>query len=146
MLDDGKYPRIGNHDCNIQSSVYELVIYDFLKILDPPQGFQLEKIDPQDFFVTSGDAIQKTEYLSRRLWEYAGAARSQLKAMHPQTKVAKEFEKMCWTQAGASLKLMNKLKSARGSAIFLETEWNEHVLTLRPKNPRDRGRRSKYNG
>ena len=118
--------------------VYELVISNFLQKLTPPHGFDLPIIDPDSYFITSGDAIQKLIYICDILWKYAGDARRQLKTL-PHTQEAKEFEKLCWQQAGSATKLMNLLIKLRNGAVFLETEWaTGHRLLLIPKNPRPR--------
>ena len=126
-----------------RSNVYELRVYDFLEILDPPPNFDLPRIDPQDYFITSGDAIQKAGYLISILWEYAGNARKQLNKLQsskPKKWTAKDvkFEKKCWEQAGAAQRMQKTLEETRGEDIILETEWNEHRVLCIPKNPRKR--------
>lgn len=137
MMERG-YPRIGEV-LDPGYPIYELRIYDFLDILDPPHGYVLPKMDPQEYYITSGDALQKTRYLSKVLWEYAGKARAQLKKMRSPTQTQTAFEKSCWAQAGAANRLITILTKIRGSDVFLETEWtSDHVLTVLRKNPRSR--------
>lgn len=135
--DDVQAPKIVKLGSS-SNPVYELHIYDFMEVLEPPAGFTLSKFDPQDYFVTSGDAIQKTTYMSRILWLYAGQARRELNKMESPTEEAKQFERRCWVQAGASNKLLGMLTKVRGSDIFLETEWFNHVVLCIPKNPRSK--------
>lgn len=133
MLDES-YPKIGQSGSGHQR--YELDVYDFLQVLDPPKGFDLSRIDPNDYFVTSGDAIQKTQYLTKVLWENAGNARRQLNDIEEPNGEQIEFESDCWKQAGAVRRLMNALLEAKDKNVFLETEWKEHRLIVIPKNPR----------
>jgi len=119
------------------SSLYKLDLSDFVRPLNPPSQYNLEPINPEDYFITSGDAVQKTQYLCDVLWRNAGKARRQLHRMKEPTAEAIEFEKECWRQAGACKRMLNALIRARGDFVFLETEWNaEHELLCIPKNPR----------
>jgi hypothetical protein len=124
--------KIGKHS-------YTLIITKVLKQLTPPPSFGLDSIDPEEYFITSGDAIQKVRYLSKILWKYAGTARCKLRTMSAPTAKDIEFEKLCWEQAGASNRLLHILKKLRGSNVFLETEWNnDRKLVLHIKNPRSK--------
>ena len=134
MLDNGQYPKIGETDQ--KAPVYELDIYDFLQILDPLGRFELNRVDPLDYYITSGDAVQKAEFLCGVLWSYAGRARKQLYNFKKPTAEEREFEKECWRQAGAARKLLNILRMIRGEDVFLETEWSDKVLICIKKNPR----------
>jgi len=136
VMVDNQYPRVGI--AKPGSQVYELVISDFLQVLSPPNHFELSEFDPNDYFVTSGDAVQKTKYLCKVLWSYAGEVRRQLNKMKRPAAADKKFEKLCWGQAGAARKMLNALIAVRGEDVFLETEWNEHMLIVIPKNPRVR--------
>ena len=132
---DKDRPRVG--EVQAVDTPCELFVPDFIQILDPPPQFDLELLDPSSYFITSGDAVQKTEYLGRLIWKYAGTVRKQLSQMKTKTKASVEFEKLCWKQAGACTKMLHALKRVRGDAVFLETEWNEeHKLLVIPKNPR----------
>ena len=111
-------------------------IYDFVKLIDPPAQLDLDKLDPQDYYITSGDAVQKAKYLCKLLWTYAGSTRKQLNKMTRPSAALKAFEKHCWEQAGGARKMMNALEAVRGEDVFLETEWDEHRLLCVPKNPR----------
>jgi len=116
---------------------YVLDVLDFIQPLNPPSQFDMESLDATDYFVTSGDAVQKTRYLAKIIWSYAGNARKQLREMKKPSKIAKEFEKLCWKQAGGCTRMLNALIKARGEAVFLETEWNsDRKLLCIPKNPR----------
>ena len=68
----------------------------------------LKALDPSKYFVTSGEAIHKAEQLNKDIWALAGKAR----------------------------KFLNELKKARGDAKYLESTWEDGIITLRRKNPR----------
>lgn len=136
MLEEKSYPKITKKF--VKSQVYELDINDFLSKLTPPPGFSVKPIDPTDYYITSGDAIQKTKYLAKILWDYAGRVRHELHEMENPTLEQSEFESECWRQAGAATKLLNLLIKVRGEDVFLETEWDAHRLICIPKNPRSK--------
>lgn len=78
--------------------VWELVLADFL-----------QKIDPKDYFCTTGEAVIKARKLEHDLFAAAGVAR----------------------------KLANTLeKKLRHPNIYLETQWADGRLLLKAKNPR----------
>lgn len=68
----------------------------------------LEKIDPKEYFHTTGEAILKMRKLEHDLFAAAGLAR----------------------------KVGNVLEKLRGENIYLETQWNNGRLLLKAKNPR----------
>lgn len=100
-MNDRQYCRLGMEKSDHQpDDVWELVINDFL-----------QPIDPNKYFVTSGDAVQKTKRLVQDIKEM---------------------------QERAS-KLLKLLKKAKGAATYLETEWSPiHGLTLKKKDPRSK--------
>jgi len=78
--------------------VWELVVSDFL-----------QKIDPKDYFCTTGEAVIKARKLEHDLYAAAGIAR----------------------------KLANTLeKKLRHPNVYLETQWLNGRLLLKAKNPR----------
>lgn len=144
-------------------AVFELVIYDHVPFVDPVQyglkttEFISRSIDPAKYFVTSGDAVEKTKILEKDIWNLAGdlrklsyqiiekehrcsAAESQKKfrqGVRPiKPKQFSEYESDVWKAAGCARKLLNALIAARGEDCFLETEWDNHKLLCIPKNPR----------
>jgi hypothetical protein len=123
-------------DVELGLDAYELDIHDFLKPIKPPPGFDLEPLDPKQYFITSGDAIQKTTYLNKIIWNYAGHARKRLHQLPNPTKKDIEFEKFCWEQAGAVKKLLNVLIRIKGGNVFFETEWVDGTIHCVLKNPR----------
>lgn len=123
---------------------FEIRVYDFIPRLEPPKCFDnVDKMDPLDYFITSGDAVRKAEYLIDKLYSYAGTVRSELNDMKTKYKNAQEFEKKCWEAAGGAQKLLNALLTARGDAVFLEVEWDDHILLCTSKNPRGRKKKKK---
>lgn len=152
--------RIGekiNGDDN--PSVFELKIDDFVS-LKHPASYSLPHdtphINPVDYFITSGDAVEKAIVLEKDMWELAGNVRtisyeqlqkekkcSEKKArqLHrngkrPKKKGYANYETDVWRAAGQCRKLLNALKKAKGENCFLETEWDDHKLLCIQKNPR----------
>jgi len=58
---------------------YVLDVLDFIQPLNPPPQFGMKSLNATDYFITSGDAVQKTRYLAKVIWSYAGIARKQLR-------------------------------------------------------------------
>ena len=119
---------------------YELIIDGAIEALNPPASFGLSPIRPAEYFITSGDAIQKTRYLCKVLWHYAGSARRALHNIPNPTDEDIKFEKSCWKQAGSATRLLHILIRLKGDNVFLETEWShERKLICNIKNPRAKG-------
>jgi len=72
----------------------------------------LKVIDPQAYFITSGEAVKKTERLCLDL--------------------------KCALEAAG--KLLAALKSLKDDAKYLETQWESNKLLLKQKNPRPTSR------
>ena len=128
-----EYPRIGSGKTG--EAVYMLVISDFIEPLKPPKAFELDPIDPNAYYITSGDAIQKAEQLHRDLFSMATKASARAGKL-VKLKTADQFAKKCWEQVRGVGKLLTALREAKGSNVFLETEWMQHILLCLPKNPR----------
>jgi hypothetical protein len=131
---EDNYLKISSlRDNDILADVYELVIEDHLKYVDPAL-FKLSNvshINPSEYYVTSGDAVEKTKALVR---EYANVVES-LMSSGNNVRVADYIAELLIQQSQAE-DLLNLLIKARGTNIFLETEWNQHHLLCIPKNPR----------
>lgn len=151
-------------ECFVEKpSVFELVIYDHVPFVDPKKyglnslEYVEQQIDPALYFVTSGDAVEKTKVLEKDIWNLAGNLRKQsykliekehkcssVEAQHKfrngvrptKPKSFSDYESEVWKSAGLARKLLNALISARGDDCFLETEWENHKLLCIPKNPR----------
>jgi len=120
-------------------TVYELVIYDHVPFVNPADyKVEFESIDPHYYFITSGDAVEKTRVLEREMWELAGKVRKHIKTIKKPTKLQKEYEKAVWNAAGKARTLLRRLREARGTDCFLETEWDDHKLLCVAKNPRSK--------
>lgn len=155
---DNILPKIGEEIGSTPPPVFQLILDDHVKCVNPADyNITARLIKPVDYFVTSGDAVEKARILERDLWELAGELRkkccaiiaeehscTQSKAnelyqsgIRPQNPAGlKEFESEIWKSAGFSRKLVNALLKAKGDNIFLETEWENHRLLCIPKNPR----------
>jgi len=132
--------KIGDEIGDPPPSVFELIVTDHIKFVDPKlYGLSTEGIDPSDYFITSGDAVEKAKILDRDIWHLAGELRKELKLLIPddaRTILFKDYEAAMWKAAGQSRKMLNALKKAKGVNFFLETEWDDHKLLCIPKNPR----------
>jgi hypothetical protein len=138
--------------------VYELILDDHVPFADPASyGLSEKSIKPSDYFITSGDAVEKTKVMEKDLWVLAGELRKRCctliseekkctnvkaqewyrKGFRPSSNSAfAKYEDAVWKSAGASRRLLNALKKAKGTNVFLETEWDCHRLLCIPKNPR----------
>jgi hypothetical protein len=123
-------------DYNQSCTVFEIRIYDHLNHIEPSQfGLQdVPSIDPETYYVTSGDAICKTEQLHKDLWILVGKIQK-LVNQKPTKKMA-AYLKALYGCAVRSKNLINKLKIAKGDAVFLETEWRDRKVIAVAKNPR----------
>lgn len=151
--------KVGEKIVGDHPTVFELVLDEILPFVDPKKyGINDEKgINPHDYFITSGDAVEKAKVLEKNLWQYAGeirhkayeliAVEHKINMQEAQklyrdgvrpTKPSKfaEFESAVWSCAGKSRSLKNALIKAKADNCFLETEWDNHRLLCLPKNPR----------
>lgn len=94
------------------------------------QGQDQISFNAKSYFVTSGDAVQKTLKMIddlRTIDEYLEFTSDE------QSYVGKEALQKRLNQAR---QLLSYFIDVRGPATFLEVEWNNHVLFATPKNPR----------
>jgi hypothetical protein len=156
----GPYPKVGEPIIGEHPAVFELVVDDHVAFVDPA-AYDLKDcvgLDPNQYFVTSGDAVEKARALERDLWQLAGEVRKQsYQHIADERKVSlqeaqrlyrngerpkkpkrySEYETAVWQAAGSARSLLNALKKAKGTNIFLETDRDEdHRLLCVPKNPR----------
>lgn len=151
--------KIGDPIDDDPPSVFELIIKDHVAFVNP-RTYRLNNINsvnPADYFVTSGDAVEKARILERELWNLAGEIRKRVygiiekeqKCTHAEAQIKwrkgirpikprclSAYESAVWKAAGQARKLVTALKLAKGSNVFLETEWDNHKLLCIPKNPR----------
>ncbi|MFA5767152.1 MAG: hypothetical protein WC919_04470 [Candidatus Paceibacterota bacterium] len=117
-------------------TVFEIKIYDHLNHIDPSE-FDLTDVpslDPEIYYVTSGDAICKTMQLHKDLWILVGKIQKMVNKK-PNKKLS-TYLKALYSCAVKSKVLIDKLKVARGEAVFLETEWRDRRVIAVAKNPR----------
>lgn len=115
------------------ADIYELVLEDHL-IEIRPSDYKLSDVpslNPTEYFITSGDAVQKTKALIRDYKEVIDKV--QQCVLHIDVSKYLADVKVQCSHAETLLELLLK---ARGTNIFLETEWNQHKLLCIPKNPR----------
>jgi hypothetical protein len=115
---------------------YQINITDFVPHIQPSEyGIEnIKTINPNDYFITSGDAVVKATVLEKDMWTLAGKIRKELGKS--KDKKHKEFISSIWSAAGKCRVLLHHLKEIRGTAIFAETEWRDHKLIIIPKNPK----------
>lgn len=151
--------KVGDKIVGDHPAVFELVLADLLPFVDPKEyGIRDEKgINPHDYFITSGDAVEKAKVLEKDLWRYAGEVRRKAYEliaseynvdMQEAQKMYRDgirpskpnkfadYESAIWSCAGKSRSLLNALFKAKAENCFLETEWDNHKLLCIPKNPR----------
>lgn len=153
--------KVGDPIGDDPPSVFELILKDHVVFVNP-KTYRLTSIDsvnPADYFVTSGDAVEKAKILEHDLWQLASDIRrrvyrriekehkctyveAQIKWRKPQRirpvkpRRLPEYENAVYKAAGQARKLVSALLAAKGSNVFLETEWDNHKLLCIPKNPR----------
>lgn len=115
---------------------FHVIIDDHVPTVRPGMYgiMDLDTVNPNAYFITSGDAVSKATVLDRDMWDAAGQARK--KYGNSKNKEHQEFLKLVWGAAGRTRKFLNFLKSLRAEHIFLETEWRDHKLYCIPKDPR----------
>ena len=63
-----KMGKVGEPIVGNRPSVFELIVSEHILRVDPKEfGVECESIDPNDYFVTSGDAVEKAKALEREL-------------------------------------------------------------------------------
>lgn len=137
-----EYPLVGDTE---NCDVYELRFSDFVQKLNPPPSSNLEPLDPANYFITSGDAIQKTIKLLSDLKEHS----KKLKSIQKKGPAFRTYSVKVAKATDGARKMLKALQKARGKAVFLETEWGVgsacdssgnvcQLLLIKPKNPRIR--------
>jgi hypothetical protein len=122
-------------------------VYPFENVVDNT------KVTPKNYFITSGEAIIKSSVLEEDLWsQYTklykhciGILREHYE--HPNEAIKsglladidetiQKCLNSCWKSACQSTYLTINLIEARGTCLFLETDWYGGLITCYPKNPR----------
>lgn len=155
-----EFVKIGEEIEGRSPSVFELVIEDHIEFVDP-KYYDLSDtkyINPKDYFITSGDAVEKTKALKRDMLNLIDELQYELckliqiehcctfdKAtdlyhggLRPKSNRLNEYKLDVVESIAQIDKLLDNLKKARGGDCFLETEWDSHRLLCIPKNPRMR--------
>jgi hypothetical protein len=129
-LDDEVIPKVGDAMTDPLPPVFELVIEEHVKWVNPQDyGIAQKGVNPADYFITSGDAVEKVRILERDLRRAAEKVTKNVGQWSAYTKALGKAAK-------DAAKLLEALKRVRGGSIFLETEWSNHKLLVIPKNPR----------
>lgn len=155
-----EYTKVGDAICNQAHTVYQLILDDHIPYIDP-KSYNLpdeyDGVKPLDYFITSGDAVEKAKILEKDMWNLAGKLRKKVYELMSEeyncsfTEAQQlyrngkrpsnppginEYESEIWKSAGQARKLYNTLEKIRGTNYFLETEWDNHALLCITKNPR----------
>lgn len=111
------------YDKAAKNKVFILNIYDHVDFIRGADYDELLELDPKSYFITSGDAVQKTLYMLE-----------EMRAM--EKKIKNKYKRALKKNIVKAEKLLELLIDARGPDCFLETEWENHTLKCVPKNPR----------
>jgi len=110
-------------------------------------------IVPNDYFITTGEAVIKSTALESKMWsvyrtvhkkvmeELSDNFKDPVAAFRSNklikiNKYLQECLSKCWRSASQSRNLVIHLIEARGTHLFLETDWSEGNIICYPKNPR----------
>jgi len=148
--------KIGDTISDPPQTVFKLILEDYVKLVKPKDYDVDERtINPIDYFITSGDAVQKAIILKRDLEILSSELHNKcLKIISEENNCSmveaetlyenvelkssrlKEYEKEISNLVKSSGVMLSDLIKAKGKNIFLETEWDSHNLLCIPKNPR----------
>lgn len=124
METDG-YHIVGEPIPENHPEIFELRLNKYATKINPIDfGVQDDPIDPLQYFITSGDAVQKARVLHRDMVRMS------------QRHTNEELRSALDAAIELCSKLHDDLVAAKGTNIFLETEWENHRLLCIPKNPR----------
>lgn len=128
--------KIGQKIQGDQPVIFELDIKSLVPSVDPNSfGIKIAGIDPQDYYITSGDAIQKAISLEKDIKSHLLELSTMIKKS-PKNKKLLKYQIEIKRMLSQTKRLIKNLITARGDKKFLETEWDSHVLYVTPKNPR----------
>jgi hypothetical protein len=133
-LEEDIIPKVGQPITDPPPPVFELVVDDHVKWVNPRgYGVAHKGINPANYFITSGDAVEKVRILERDLRRASDKFAKDAKSGSQAAKYAKALGEA----AKQAARLLESLKMVRGTNVFLETEWSNHKLLIIPKNPRN---------
>ena len=112
------------YDKAAKNRVFLLDIYKHVDFIRAADFGETEELDPRQYFVTSGDAVQKSLYMLKQFDALSNK------------KLSKKYKTAIKNNIKKINRLIELLIEARGSDCFLETEWENHLLKCVPKNPR----------
>ena len=70
------YHKVGDKIIGDHPAVFVLVLEEHVPYVNPKEyGIDEDGINPHNYFITSGDAVEKAKILERDLWSYAGDTR-----------------------------------------------------------------------
>ena len=154
------YVKIGEK-YDLRPAVFELVVYDHVPFVNPLSygltAKEYKVVDPAQYYVTSGDAVEKAKILKRDMMalvedvkmlscqflmkelqvDKAKALLEYSSGVRPtKPKKFEEYENDVQSAAQSVKRMLKALIKAKGDDCFLETEWDGHQLLCIPKNPR----------
>lgn len=132
-----EFHKIGEEIIGDHPAVFELVLSEILPYIDPRDYDLTEKgINPQDYYITSGDAIEKAKILRRDLIRHLEEIKNRLYESGIKPTGISDYESAITYCVKQSEVLIEQLQIAKAGNCFLETEWDNHHLLCIPKNPR----------
>lgn len=132
-------PVLGKENVVSPVDSFILDITHYLDVIRPRDYFIFrEDFDPNTYFITSGDAINKTIMLIADLELFKSHIQECINVHLTYTTPEIEFISTIDTAIKNANKLLDDLYTAKGENCFLETEWENHRLYVVPKNPRAR--------
>ena len=130
-------PKLGIDEVVSPVDVFILETNVYIDIIRPKSSFVfIEDFDPSTYFVTSGDAIEKTKALQHDLAEYKVDVQRSIEILNCYTDPELELLNIIDAAMQGCDMMLADLYTAKGENCFLETEWVEHNILIVPKNPR----------
>ena len=130
-------PKLGVDEVVSPVDAFILETSVYIDIVRPKSNFVfIEDFDPSTYFVTSGDAIEKTKSLKQALAEYKTDVQRSIEILNYYTDPELELLNIIDAAMQGCDKMLEDLYIAKGENCFLETEWEAHTLCVVPKNPR----------
>lgn len=115
--------------------VFELNVNDHIKFVDP-NNFGLSNvktIDPVKYFITSGDAVEKTKVL----YKHYVALYNELQELSKSDPTVVDYTKAIGVAVEQCSTMLQHLITAKGDHCFFETEWmSNRTLHVKAKDPR----------
>lgn len=132
-------PTLGKSQISSPVDSFILDVSYYINIIRPKDFFIFrEEFDPNTYFITSGDAIKKTDIMIKDLVRYKQNIVEYLSVFSTYSETELDFLSVVDTALESANNLLTDLHLAKGENCFLEIEWDNHVLYSIPKNPRAR--------